>query len=48
MPLSICKRNKQVDKKKKKKTNATKKTDFPLDSACRVGYLLKTDPGGVA
>ena len=35
MPLSICKRNKR--NKLIKKNSATKKTDFPLDSACRAG-----------
>ena len=50
MPLSICKRNKRntLIKNKQRRTSATKKTDFPLDSACRAEYLLKIEPGGVA
>ena len=45
MPLSICKRNKR---NKLINKSATKETDFPLDSACRAGYFLKIEPGGVA
>ena len=41
MPLSLCKRNKGNKLIKK----STKKTDFPLDSACRAGFLLKIEPG---
>ena len=42
MSLSICKRNKRnklIKNNNNNKTSATKKTDFPLGSACRAGYI---------